>query len=115
MLLERRPPRDQAEAEPIIDHGEPAAGKLSRTDQPTANMVAGNGRPPFPAPLGGERPAGALDVAGLKPLNEIFGGSDPAITKVSGIALVGQPTPALGQRRRHFPAESVVRQDGALT
>jgi hypothetical protein len=114
MLLKRGSPRDQAEAQPIIDHGEPAAGKLHRADQSAAELLSRNDRPPFPAPLGGECLARALDVTSLQLQHQISWRTDSAVAKVGGIALVSQPTTALGQCRRHFPAESVVRQDGTL-
>lgn len=63
LLFKRRPPKDEAEAEAVIDHSEAAAGKLARADQPSGNEVAGNDWPPFAAVLGCERRAGARDVA----------------------------------------------------
>jgi hypothetical protein len=67
MLVQHTPPRHQAEAQPIIDHGEAAAGKLGRADKSATDMVAGNGRLPLPSALGGERPAGTVDVSRFKP------------------------------------------------
>src|SRR6266540_5320469 len=94
MLLEGGPPGHEAEAQPVIDHGEPAARKLRGTDQLAADIVAGSGWPPFPSTLGRERRAGSLDVSGLEPLEQVSRGSDPAVAKVRGIPLVGQPSPA---------------------
>ncbi len=64
--------------------------------------------------VSGERPAGALDVAGLQPLHQISWRTDSAVAKVGGVALVSQPTPALGQCRRHLAAEPFVGDDRAL-
>jgi hypothetical protein len=114
MLLERGPPGHEAEAQPVIYHGEPAAEKLRRTDQLAADIVAGNGGPPFPSTLGRERRAGTLDVADLEPLDQVSRCSDPAVAKVRGISLVSQPSPAPIQCRLHLSAEPLIGQDGAL-
>ena len=115
MLFERGPPRNQAEAEPVVEHGEPSARKLRGTDQRSGDMVARQGRLPCPAPFHGEGPAGALDIASLQPLHHISGNPDPPVADIRGIALVSQPSSAPGQRGGHVAAEAVVREDGALT
>src|SRR5882672_3089723 len=114
MLLERGPPGHEAEAQPIIDHGEPAAGKLRRTDQLAADIVSGNGGPPLPSALGRERRADTFDVSGLEPLDQVSRRSDPAVAKVRGISLVSQPSPAPIHCRRYLSAEPRIGQDGAL-
>ena len=72
MLFECGPPENEAEADTVVDHGEPAAGKPGRADKLAGDVVAGNGRPPFPSTLGGERLAGAVDIAGLQPLEQVL-------------------------------------------
>jgi hypothetical protein len=53
-LFENRSPGNEAEAQAVVDHGEPAVGKLSRADKLARDVIAGNGLP-FSAALGGER------------------------------------------------------------
>ena len=63
-------------------------------------MVARKDRLPLPAPLGGERPAGALDVADLQPVHHVSGSPDPAVAMIGGKAPIGEPPLALGQSQR---------------
>ena len=114
MLFERGPPWDQAEAEPVVDHGVPSTHKLRGSDQRSGDMVARQGRLPCPAPFRGEGPAGALDIASLQPLHHISGNPDLPVADIRGIALISQPSPAADQRSRYVAPEAVVRQDGAL-
>ncbi len=114
MLFERGPPRNQAETESVINHGEPSTRKLRGADQRPGNAISRNGRLPFPSPFGGERAADALDVTSLKPLHHVARNPDPTVADVRGIAFVSQPSPAPGQRSSHIAAEAVFRQDGAL-
>ena len=91
MLFERGPPRNQAEAEPVVDHGEPSTRKLRGADQRPGNVVSRNGGLPFPPPIGGERAADALDITNLKSLHHDARNPDPTVADFRGIPLVNQP------------------------
>ena len=58
--LDHRAPRDEAEAEAVIDHGKAAARKLSRTEELAANTVAvrdlPEGKASFDSELVADRP-----------------------------------------------------------
>src|SRR5260370_150564 len=52
LLLDDRPPGDQAEAQPVVDHGETAAGQLCRAQKLAAHRL------PFLDGLEGKTPLG---------------------------------------------------------
>jgi hypothetical protein len=78
LVLEHRPPWDQAETEPVVDHGKSAAGQLRRTQGLSTHGLALLNRREGKTPLGGELAASPLHLLVLKNQDEI--GSRPPRT-----------------------------------
>ena len=57
LVLEHRPLRDQAETEPVVDHGKSAAGQLRQTHKLSAHGLALFNRPEGKTPAASSRPA----------------------------------------------------------
>jgi hypothetical protein len=99
LILEHRPPWDQAEIEPVVDHGKSAAGQLRRAQKlSTHGLALPNGRE-GKTPLGGELAVGPLDLLLLKSQDEIGSRPPRAVGCSEGMALpdqlVGAPIESL--------------------
>jgi hypothetical protein len=66
LVLEHRPPQDQAETEPVVDHGKSAAGQLRRTQKLSTYGLPLLNRREGKTPLGGELAAGPLSLPAAK-------------------------------------------------
>src|ERR1700720_3936942 len=100
-LLQRGLPRDETEPHTIVDHGEPPAGELGRADDLSREIVARNGGLPCPSAFCRQCPAGALDLAAFKPLDEVFGRAEPTVAKVGDVAHLRERLLAALQRPPH--------------
>jgi hypothetical protein len=90
LILEHWPPRDQAEAEPIIDHGKSAAGQLRRLHKLSAYGLALFERREGKTPLSGELAAGPLHFLQLKGRDKIDSWPPRAVDCSRGMALPDQ-------------------------
>src|SRR5215472_12907070 len=99
LILEDRPPWDQAETEPVVDHGKSAAGQLRRAQKLSTHRLALLNRREGKTPLGGELAAGPLHLLVLKSQDEIGSRPPRAIDRSQGMALpdqlVGAPIESL--------------------
>ena len=99
LILEHWPPWDQAETEPVVDHGESAAGQLRRAQKFSAHGLALLNRREGKTPLGGEFAAGALHLRVLKSQDEIGSRPPRAVDCSRSMALpdqlVGAPIESL--------------------
>ena len=75
LVFEHRPPRDQAETKPVINHGKSAAGQLCRAQKLSTDGLTLLNRREGKTPLGSELVAGPLHLPVLKSPDEI--GSRP--------------------------------------
>lgn len=140
LALDHRPPRDQAEAEPVTDRGKAATAELHGAKQFTAHCLAIINRDEGKTGLSGELAAGPLHFLALKGSDEVgvrtpfaLGGSpcmalpdkivgapvegvaDPGAESTLGErALVAAGRPTVEPSRavaRHLPVEIVAGQD----
>jgi hypothetical protein len=99
LILEHRPPRDQAETEPIVDHGKSAAGQLRRPHKLSAHGLAFFNRREGKTPLRGERAAGPPHFLPLKGRDKIDSWTPRAVDGSRSMALpdqlVGAPIESL--------------------
>ena len=56
--------------------------KLGGADKLAADVVAGDDRLPLQSAFGGEHLAGPFDLDGLKPLDQILGRTETAVTEI---------------------------------
>jgi hypothetical protein len=96
-VLEHRPLRDQAETEPVVDHGKSAAGQLRQTQKLSAHGLALFNRPEGKTPLGGELAACPLHFLLLKGRDKIGSWSPRAVDCSRGMEdqLVDAPIESL--------------------
>src|SRR5215472_7960198 len=90
LILEDRPPWDQAETEPVVDHGKSAAGQLRRAQKLSTHGLALLNRREGKTPLGGEFAAGPLHLLVLKSQDEIDSRPPRAVDCSRGMALLDQ-------------------------
>ena len=72
-LLQRVAPWDELEAQAMVDHREPSAGNLGRSDELVGDLFAGSRWLPGQAALGGQRLADTTDVGALQLGNQVAG------------------------------------------
>ena len=99
LVLEDRPPWDQAETEPVVDHSKSAAGQLRRAQKLSTHGLALLNRREGKTPFGGELAAGSLHLLILKRQDEIGSRPPRAVDCSRGMALpdqlVGAPIESL--------------------
>ena len=84
------PPRHEAEAEPVIDHGEASAGELSCADQPAADGLAVLDWPEAETSFRGKFLAYPLDLLTLECRQKIVSSPQAPALSAPGMALSDQ-------------------------
>ena len=115
LILEHRPPRDQAEAEPVVDHGKSAAGQLRRAHKPSAHGLALFNRREGKTPLGRELAPGPLHLLLLKSQDEIDSQPPRAVGCSRGMALPDQLVGAPIESLADLDAESAHGERALVT
>jgi hypothetical protein len=106
LLFDYRPPRNQAEAEPIVDHGEPAAGELRRTEKLAAHRLPLVDGLESEAAFGRQFSTDALDLLASKGADEVGSNPRPALGRPAAVPLPDQLVGAPLQGLTHLGAES---------
>src|SRR5215469_2145020 len=95
LILKHRPPWDQAETEPVVDHGKSAAGQSCRPHKLSTHSLALFNRREGKTPLGGEFAAGPLYFLLLKGRDKIDSWPPRAVDCSRRMALPDQLVGAL--------------------
>src|SRR5215472_17609113 len=106
LILEHRPPWDQAETELVVDHGKSAAGELRRAQKLSTHGLALLNRREGKTTLGCELAAGPLHLLLLKSQDEIGSRPPRAVYCSRGMALPDQLVGAPIESLEHLDAES---------
>src|SRR5215470_7029872 len=106
LSLDNGPPGDEAEVEPVVDHGEAAAGELRGTQQLSAHAVAVldwlEGEPAF----GGEFATDALDLPPRQSANQVGADAQCRVVNAARVASLNELVGALIHRPVHLRAEA---------
>src|SRR5947209_4779695 len=114
LLVEHGPPRNEAEAQSIVDHGETAARKLRGIEKVAADRLALVDGPEGEAAFGCELPADALELLAREGADKV--GFDPqlALRRPAGVPLADELIGAPLEGFTHLGAESAGRQRAAI-
>jgi hypothetical protein len=114
LLLEHGPPWNEAEAESVIDHREPAAGELGRSDELAAHRLPFVDGLESKAAVGRQLPADALHLLACQGADEVGFDLQPALGRPTGVPLPDQLMLAPLERLPRLGAEPTGGERAAL-
>jgi hypothetical protein len=114
LFFDDRPPWHEAEAEPVIDHGETPADELSRTDEPAANGVPILDCLEGEASFCGKLLADPLNLLTFECGQEVFSRPQAPLRCAPGMALPDQFVLAPFKGAPHLGAEAGVGERASL-
>ena len=113
LLLQRRPPGHELEAQPIVDHGEAAGGQRHALAIDAGDMLALGGRAMSEPGLGRELGGGLVEFAPAQGVEEIAREDDP-LALPPRQAFLDQMIDAAVHRLAHLGAETAAAERRVL-